>query len=134
MKKIDYSLCFSISYSEYGGLGSPIVGLLPSLCWNFNNTHPKYWCFADVLYSSQTSKVFSFYLKPRQQPLDWHTKLKIALGAARGLEYLHCIANPPVIYLNCSLHLCTGTPNLSLLEAAMNFLSFRLGELRKNST
>lgn len=39
-----------------------------------------------------------FDLKPHQQPLDWHTRLKIALGAARGLEYLHCIANPPVIY------------------------------------
>ncbi|GJX87991.1 probable serine/threonine-protein kinase PBL21 [Tanacetum coccineum] len=37
-------------------------------------------------------------LKPHQQPLDWHTRLKIALGAARGLEYLHCMANPPVIY------------------------------------
>ena len=78
--------------------------------------------------------VLSPDLKPHQQPLDWHTRLKIALGAARGLEYLHCIANPLVIYLNCSLHLCTGTPNLSLLEAAMNFLSFRLGELRKNNT
>lgn len=30
--------------------------------------------------------------------MDWHTRLKIAVGAARGLEYLHCKANPPVIY------------------------------------
>ncbi|CAI9296323.1 unnamed protein product [Lactuca saligna] len=39
-----------------------------------------------------------FDLEPNQEPLDWHTRLKIAVGAARGLEYLHCKANPPVIY------------------------------------
>ncbi|KAI3797222.1 hypothetical protein L1987_32477 [Smallanthus sonchifolius] len=39
-----------------------------------------------------------FDLEPHQEPLDWQTRLKIALGAARGLEYLHCKANPPVIY------------------------------------
>ncbi|MCO5601122.1 hypothetical protein L7F22_055241 [Adiantum nelumboides] len=30
--------------------------------------------------------------------LDWNTRMKIAAGAARGLEYLHDKANPPVIY------------------------------------
>ncbi|XP_076923516.1 putative serine/threonine-protein kinase PBL21 [Bidens hawaiensis] len=39
-----------------------------------------------------------FDLKPIQEPLDWNTRLKIAIGAARGLEHLHCKANPPVIY------------------------------------
>ncbi|XP_071729142.1 probable serine/threonine-protein kinase PBL21 [Rutidosis leptorrhynchoides] len=39
-----------------------------------------------------------FDLGADQEPLDWHTRLKIAVGAARGLEYLHCKANPPVIY------------------------------------
>ncbi|KAI3816925.1 hypothetical protein L1987_10710 [Smallanthus sonchifolius] len=39
-----------------------------------------------------------FDLEPDREPLDWHTRLKIAVGAARGLEYLHCKANPPVIY------------------------------------
>ncbi|KAL3617009.1 putative serine/threonine-protein kinase pbl21 [Castilleja foliolosa] len=37
-------------------------------------------------------------LEPGQKPLSWSTRLKIAVGAARGLEYLHCKANPPVIY------------------------------------
>eukprot|EP00250_Pteridium_aquilinum_P018659 c24154_g1_i1 orf=937-3012(+) len=31
-------------------------------------------------------------------PLDWNTRLKIALGAARGLAYLHEDANPRVIH------------------------------------
>ncbi|XP_015087127.1 probable serine/threonine-protein kinase PBL25 [Solanum pennellii] len=31
-------------------------------------------------------------------PLDWFTRMKIALHAAKGLEYLHHRANPPVIY------------------------------------
>ncbi|KAL2232113.1 UNVERIFIED_CONTAM: putative serine/threonine-protein kinase PBL21 [Sesamum indicum] len=39
-----------------------------------------------------------FDVEPGQKPLSWSTRLKIAVGAARGLEYLHCKANPPVIY------------------------------------
>ncbi|GMP63457.1 hypothetical protein CsSME_00025144 [Camellia sinensis var. sinensis] len=30
--------------------------------------------------------------------LDWMTRLRIALGAARGLQYLHELANPPIIH------------------------------------
>ncbi|CAN8260189.1 unnamed protein product [Cochlearia groenlandica] len=37
-------------------------------------------------------------LTPDQEPLDWDTRIRIALGAAMGLEYLHDKANPPVIY------------------------------------
>lgn len=37
-------------------------------------------------------------LPPDKEPLDWNTRMKIAAGAARGLEYLHDKANPPVIY------------------------------------
>ncbi|KAG8386144.1 hypothetical protein BUALT_Bualt03G0118500 [Buddleja alternifolia] len=37
-------------------------------------------------------------LSPGRKPLDWNTRMKIAEGAARGLEYLHETANPPVIY------------------------------------
>ncbi|KAK4491717.1 hypothetical protein RD792_002485 [Penstemon davidsonii] len=37
-------------------------------------------------------------LGPDKKPLDWSTRMKIAVGAARGLEYLHETANPPVIY------------------------------------
>ncbi|KAJ6334072.1 hypothetical protein OIU78_011061 [Salix suchowensis] len=37
-------------------------------------------------------------LTPEQKPLEWFSRMKIALGAAKGLEYLHDKANPPVIY------------------------------------
>uniref|UniRef100_A0A0D6QZ91 non-specific serine/threonine protein kinase n=1 Tax=Araucaria cunninghamii TaxID=56994 RepID=A0A0D6QZ91_ARACU len=37
-------------------------------------------------------------LPPDKESLDWSTRMKIAAGAARGLEYLHDKANPPVIY------------------------------------
>ncbi|KAI3505701.1 hypothetical protein L1887_27882 [Cichorium endivia] len=37
-------------------------------------------------------------LSPNQQPLDWNTRMKIAVGVAKGLEYLHKTSNPPVIY------------------------------------
>ncbi|KAJ6825162.1 putative serine/threonine-protein kinase CDL1 [Iris pallida] len=43
-------------------------------------------------------------LMPDKRRLDWNTRMKIAAGAAKGLEYLHDKANPPVIYrdLKCS--------------------------------
>ncbi|KAJ3676370.1 hypothetical protein LUZ60_003782 [Juncus effusus] len=43
-------------------------------------------------------------IAPYQEPLSWYTRMKIAFGAALGLEYLHEKANPPVIYrdLKCS--------------------------------
>jgi serine/threonine-protein kinase PBS1 len=37
-------------------------------------------------------------LPPDKVPLDWNTRMKIAAGAAKGLEYLHDKAQPPVIY------------------------------------
>ncbi|KAJ4832008.1 hypothetical protein Tsubulata_026001, partial [Turnera subulata] len=39
-----------------------------------------------------------------EKRLDWNTRMKIAVGAAKGLEYLHDKANPPVICrdLKCS--------------------------------
>uniref|UniRef100_A0A2P2KM84 non-specific serine/threonine protein kinase n=1 Tax=Rhizophora mucronata TaxID=61149 RepID=A0A2P2KM84_RHIMU len=49
--------------------------------------------------------------------LDWNTRMKIAAGAAKGLEYLHDEAKPPVIYrdLKCSNILLDGAyhPKLS---------------------
>ena len=30
--------------------------------------------------------------------LDWKRRLRIALGSARGLAYLHELANPPIIH------------------------------------
>nr|XP_010908391.1 probable serine/threonine-protein kinase PBL21 isoform X1 [Elaeis guineensis]XP_010908393.1 probable serine/threonine-protein kinase PBL21 isoform X1 [Elaeis guineensis] len=39
-----------------------------------------------------------FDLSPGKQPLDWNARIKIAVGAAKGLTYLHDVANPPVIY------------------------------------
>lgn len=41
---------------------------------------------------------------PDKRRLDWNTRMRVAAGAAKGLEYLHDKANPPVIYrdLKCS--------------------------------
>ncbi|KAK6929249.1 Serine-threonine/tyrosine-protein kinase, catalytic domain [Dillenia turbinata] len=43
-------------------------------------------------------------LPPDKKRLDWNSRMKIAAGAAKGLEYLHDKASPPVIYrdLKCS--------------------------------
>ncbi|MCL7022327.1 hypothetical protein MKW94_026162 [Papaver nudicaule] len=37
-------------------------------------------------------------LKPGKKPLDWKTRMKIAEGVAKALEYLHDQKDPPVIY------------------------------------
>ncbi|XP_039061524.1 probable serine/threonine-protein kinase PBL21 [Hibiscus syriacus] len=39
-----------------------------------------------------------FDLEPGQEPLSWNNCIKISVGAARGIEYLNCKVNPPVIY------------------------------------
>lgn len=46
----------------------------------------------------QMGSLENHLFEPGQKPLSWGTRLKIAVGAAHGLEYLHCKANPPVIY------------------------------------
>ncbi|XP_071915040.1 serine/threonine-protein kinase PBS1-like isoform X2 [Coffea arabica] len=37
-------------------------------------------------------------LPPDKEPLDWNSRMKIAAGVVKDLEYLHDKANPPVIY------------------------------------
>lgn len=37
-------------------------------------------------------------LPPDKEPLDWDTRMKIAAGAAKGVDYLHNEAKPPVIF------------------------------------
>ncbi|XP_066367614.1 probable serine/threonine-protein kinase PBL25 [Miscanthus floridulus] len=39
-----------------------------------------------------------FDLPADKKPMDWCTRMKVAHGAAQGLEYLHETANPPVVY------------------------------------
>ncbi|AQK95335.1 Receptor-like kinase LIP2 [Zea mays] len=47
---------------------------------------------------------------PEQVPLSWYLRMKIAHGTAKGLEYLHEKANPPVIYRDLK------SPNILLDE------------------
>ncbi|KAK9053538.1 hypothetical protein SSX86_024612 [Deinandra increscens subsp. villosa] len=37
-------------------------------------------------------------LLPGKPPLDWSTRIKVAMQAAQGLEYLHETIDPPIIY------------------------------------
>ncbi|AES92794.2 Serine/Threonine kinase PBS1 [Medicago truncatula] len=38
------------------------------------------------------------YVTQDKAPLSWSSRIKISLGAAQGLEYLHCQVDPPVIH------------------------------------
>lgn len=56
------------------------------------------FCGIDLLFFACTDT------RPGRKVLDWNTRMKIAAGAAEGLEYLHNKMTPPVIYrdLKCS--------------------------------
>ncbi|KAL2323796.1 hypothetical protein Fmac_022854 [Flemingia macrophylla] len=41
---------------------------------------------------------FNADLPPDKEPLDWNSRMKIAAGAAKGLEYVHDKTNPSVIH------------------------------------
>ena len=52
------------------------------------------------LYALKSSLV-SFFLVHAGKTgirLDWIRRLKVALGSARGLTYMHELANPPIIH------------------------------------
>ncbi|KAF4385697.1 hypothetical protein F8388_010253 [Cannabis sativa] len=49
----------------------------------------------------------------RRRPLDWNNRMKIALGVAKGLEYLHNGTNRPVVHGNL-------TPSNVLLGQGFN--------------
>lgn len=36
--------------------------------------------------------------RPHMKPLDWNTRMKIAVGTAKGLDYLHNHSEPRIIY------------------------------------
>ncbi|RDX66164.1 Serine/threonine-protein kinase PBL27, partial [Mucuna pruriens] len=61
---------------------------------------------------------------PGRDPLDWNTRIKIALGAAKGLEYLHNRPDHPVIFRDYK------TSNILLAEGYFPKLSdFGLAKL-----
>ncbi|KAJ8442281.1 hypothetical protein Cgig2_011204 [Carnegiea gigantea] len=41
---------------------------------------------------------YTYSYRRDREPIDWNTRMKIAAGAARGLEYLHEKATPQLIY------------------------------------
>ncbi|KAF8064746.1 hypothetical protein N665_1169s0005 [Sinapis alba] len=49
-------------------------------------------------FSSVSLQDHLYEQKPSQKPMDWITRMKVAFGAAEGLDYLHDKVNPPVIY------------------------------------
>ena len=52
--------------------------------------------FCGIIGNSFISMVATGITLDRKR-LDWNTRMKIAASAAKGLEYLHDKANPPVI-------------------------------------
>lgn len=58
----------------------------------------KYFGYRNLEFCTINNYLIELDVGAGQQPLDWNSRIRIALGAAKGLEYLHEKANPPVIY------------------------------------
>ncbi|KAK1591726.1 hypothetical protein Q3G72_012440 [Acer saccharum] len=71
-----------------------ISGHLPCSLYSF--TYLQQLSLSENYFSGHLSKELN--LAPSRTALDWNTRMKIARGAAKGLEYLHESASPPVIY------------------------------------
>ncbi|KAK7280804.1 hypothetical protein RJT34_25871 [Clitoria ternatea] len=58
-----------------------------------------------------------------KKPLSWATRMKIAIGTALGIQYLHCEANPPLGPVGDNTHVSTrvmGTYGYCAPEYAMS--------------
>ncbi|KAL5576819.1 hypothetical protein UlMin_018518 [Ulmus minor] len=52
-----------------------------------------------LIYEYMVNGDLSWHLSDKNaQPLSWEERLKIAIDAAQGLEYLHCGCKPPIIH------------------------------------
>ncbi|KAK9086560.1 hypothetical protein Syun_028954 [Stephania yunnanensis] len=90
-------------FMPLGSLEDHLHGNIDHRSLEINSSIPYYDLCANDLECRADEPLFSIYfllpdLPPDKEPLDWNTRMKIAAGAAKGLEYLHDKANPPVIY------------------------------------
>ncbi|KAK9064198.1 hypothetical protein SSX86_015578 [Deinandra increscens subsp. villosa] len=71
-----------------------------------------------------------FDLDEKKTSLDWHTRMMIAKGVAKALEYLHNVADPPIIYRELkSLNvLLDGDMNPKLSDFGPTKISPKVGE------
>nr|GEV61779.1 serine/threonine-protein kinase CDL1-like [Tanacetum cinerariifolium] len=60
------------------------------------NGHQRLLVYEYMTNGSLEERLFD--LDESKTPLDWHTRMMIANGVAKGLEYLHNVADPPIIY------------------------------------
>ncbi|CAL0299987.1 unnamed protein product [Lupinus luteus] len=69
-----------------------------------------------------------FEKKGDEPPLDWYNRMKVAAGAARGVEYLHDSANPPVIYRDLKASNILLDENLSVRLSDFGMSKFTGGD------
>lgn len=79
-------------YMPLGSLEDHLHGMCRVLCDRVQDF--------PLFFSSNSLFLHPLGLAPGQNWLDWKIRMEIAAGVAKGLEYLHNRANPPVIYRN----------------------------------
>lgn len=87
---------FKIEVELLSHLHCPYLLTLLGYCSDGNNKLLVYEFMANGSLQEHLHPVSNFYIAPVK--LDWNIRLRIALEAAKGLEYLHEYVSPPVIH------------------------------------
>ncbi|XP_028761752.1 probable serine/threonine-protein kinase PBL7 [Neltuma alba] len=87
---------FKIEVELLGRLRCPYLVKLLGYCSDRNHKLLVYEFVANGSLQDHLYPVKNSYVTPMK--LDWNTRLRIALEAAKGLEYLHEHVSPPVIH------------------------------------
>jgi hypothetical protein len=103
IKKIDVDSLGTESYTSELDILHKVVHtrLVPLLGHCLENDNEKFLVYKYMSYGDLSNSLHGFIESEDgviSQSLDWITRLKIAMGAAEGLAYLHHECNPPLVH------------------------------------
>ncbi|KAJ1384948.1 Serine-threonine/tyrosine-protein kinase, catalytic domain [Sesbania bispinosa] len=100
VKKVDWNLCKNEPFMVELGLLSKVTHarLVPLLGHCLENEHEKYIIYKHMPNGDLATSLHKVNCSDdKLKSLDWITRLKIAIGAAEGLSYLH-ECSPPLVH------------------------------------
>uniref|UniRef100_A0A803LP60 Protein kinase domain-containing protein n=1 Tax=Chenopodium quinoa TaxID=63459 RepID=A0A803LP60_CHEQI len=106
--------------------------LVPLLGYCLDQENEKYLVYKYMPNADLSSSLFrKVNTDDTLQSLDWITRLKIAIGVAEGLCYLHHECTPPFVHRQSCL--CTGEYIINLLHTVTSFTLSSLRDIQASS-